>query len=121
MDSGVMVSLSMSVRGLLPWASMSDESGKDTASRSLFKKGMGMRVLVRNVDKEQHRLIFTLKGVRQSLPPAPGDVVRGEVLLSVKQWLAPSLMVSLDGGGIGRVCVTELADKSKWKNDPLSK
>lgn len=60
-----MVSLSMSVRGLLPWASMSDESGKDTASRSLFKKGMGMRVLVRNVDKEQHRLIFTLKGVRQ--------------------------------------------------------
>lgn len=57
----------------------------------------------------------------KSLPPAPGDVVRGEVLLSVKQWLAPSLMVSLDGGGIGRVCVTELADKSKWKNDPLSK
>lgn len=61
-DKGVIVSLSMSVRGLLPWASMSDGAGKDIASRSLFKKGMGMRVLVRSVDKEQHRLIFTLKG-----------------------------------------------------------
>lgn len=57
----------------------------------------------------------------KSPPPAPGDVVEGGVMLSVKPWLAPSLMIGLNGGGIGRVCVTELADESKWKNDPFSK
>lgn len=55
-----MVSLSTSVRGLLPWASVLGE--KEAESRLNFEKGMGIRVLVRNVEPQQQRLILTLKG-----------------------------------------------------------
>lgn len=66
--NGLMVSLSTSVRGLLPWAGVRKGVGEEvkgkaeSKSRVLFKKGMGLRVLVRSVETELHRLIFTLKG-----------------------------------------------------------
>lgn len=52
--------------------------------------------------------------------PAVGDIVEGTVDLNAKAWAPPSLMVRLDSGGLGRVCVTEVADEPSWKNKPLS-
>ncbi|CAN0449036.1 unnamed protein product, partial [Hapterophycus canaliculatus] len=50
-----------------------------------------------------------------------GDIVEGTVDLNVKAWAPPSLMVRLDSGGMGRVCVTELANIASWKNNPLAR
>lgn len=52
--------------------------------------------------------------------PSVGDIVEGTVDTKAKAWAPPSLMVRLDSGVMGRVCVTELADDRYWKNKPLS-
>lgn len=53
--------------------------------------------------------------------PAVGDVVQGKVDLSVKAWAPPCLMLRLGGGGVGRVCVTEIAEEPQWRTDPLKR
>lgn len=53
--------------------------------------------------------------------PDAGDVVEGRVDLSVKAWSPPCVMVRLDGGGIGRVCVTELSEPGAWKDNPVGR
>lgn len=53
--------------------------------------------------------------------PAVGDFVEGTVNSGVKAWAAPCLMVRLDHGGMGRVCVTEIAEEPKWRKNPLSR
>lgn len=86
-ESGVMVSLSTCVRGLLPWASVSTDSGGKLLSRALFKKGMGVRVLVRSVDGKRHRLILTLVGeslfcpIRASFLVQVCTVTRGQAAI----------------------------------------
>ncbi|CAN0543748.1 unnamed protein product, partial [Ectocarpus sp. 8 AP-2014] len=108
---------------------------------------MGLRVLVRRVEEERRRLILSLVGVpdRDTLPdsalpamspgfqadvkakgsgnltpesPEAGDVVEGRVDLTVKAWFPPCVMVRLDGGSIGRLCVTELSEEEAWKDNP---
>ncbi len=63
-EHGVLVSLSTSVRGLLPPEHMSkDDTAQVTKKfRSLFKRGMGVRVVVRKVDEERRGLILSLNG-----------------------------------------------------------
>ncbi len=53
--------------------------------------------------------------------PAVGDIVEGTVDLEVKAWAPPCLMVRMDRGGMGRVCVTEIAEEHAWKTDPLKR
>lgn len=53
--------------------------------------------------------------------PVLGDVVEGTVDVSVKAWAPPCLMVRLDRGGIGRVCVTEIAEEALWRKNPLNR
>ena len=53
--------------------------------------------------------------------PSPGDIVEGAVDLGVKAWAPPCLMVRLDGGGMGRVCVTEVKEEEAWGKDPLKR
>lgn len=50
-----------------------------------------------------------------------GDIVKGRVSTEVKAILPPCLMVRLDGGEIGRVCITEVADEDRWEDNPLPK
>lgn len=53
--------------------------------------------------------------------PKVGDLVEGRVDLGMKDWVPPCLMVRLDGGCIGRVCVTEITEVPEWTTDPLSR
>lgn len=53
--------------------------------------------------------------------PVPGDVVEGTVDLGVKAWAPPCLMVRLVGGGMGRVCVTEIDEEGAWRTDPVGR
>lgn len=61
-EHGVLVSLSTSVRGLVPLAHLSTDAGVAKKFRELFKRGMGVRVLVRKVDEERRGLILSLLG-----------------------------------------------------------
>lgn len=61
-EHGVLVSLSTSVRGLVPLAHLSADAGVKKKFRELFKRGMGVRVLVRKVDEERRGLILSLVG-----------------------------------------------------------
>lgn len=61
-DHGVLVSLSTSVRGLVPMAHLSDNEGVRKEFRKFFRRGMGVRVVVRSVDGDRRRLIFSLVG-----------------------------------------------------------
>lgn len=54
-------------------------------------------------------------------PPVVGVVVEGKVDLAVKAWAPPCLMVRLDGGLVGRVCVTEIAEEPEWTTDPIGR
>ncbi|CAM9211625.1 unnamed protein product, partial [Ectocarpus sp. 12 AP-2014] len=153
-EHGLLVSLSNSVRGLVPLANLSSarSDASVTAKKlgELFKRGMGLRVLVRRVEEQRRRLILSLVGVpdRDTLPdsalpvlspgfqadvkakgaenvtpksPDAGDVVEGRVDLTVKAWSPPCVMVRLDGGGIGRVCVTELSEQEAWNDNPVGR
>jgi len=61
-EHGVLVSLSTSVRGLLPPAHIGQDAQATKKFRSLFKRGMGVRVLVRKVDEDRRGLILSLTG-----------------------------------------------------------
>lgn len=61
-EHGVLVSLSTSVRGLVPLAHLSSDAAVSTNYRELFRRGMGVRVVVRKVDEERKGLILSLKG-----------------------------------------------------------
>ncbi|CAM9425382.1 unnamed protein product, partial [Ectocarpus sp. 8 AP-2014] len=41
--------------------------------------------------------------------------------LTVKAWFPPCVMVRLDGGSIGRLCVTELSEEEAWKDNPVGR
>lgn len=66
-DHGVLVSLSTSVRGLVPMAHLSKDEGVRKEFRKLFRRGMGVRAVVRSVDGGRRRLILSLVG--KLLPP----------------------------------------------------
>eukprot|EP00903_Cladosiphon_okamuranus_P010099 g9564.t2 len=149
-EHGVLVSLSTSVRGLVPLKHLSADAGVKKKFSELFKRGMGVRVLVRKVDEERRGLILSLIGVpgKDVLPdsalpamsptfnadeepeesgdapsdsPVEGDIVEGTVDSGVKAWAPPCLMVRLDRGGMGRVCVTEMAEEPAWRENPLNR
>lgn len=56
------MSLSTSVRGLVPLSHLSASEETTKNSLELFKRGMGIRVLVRKVDEERRGLILSLVG-----------------------------------------------------------
>lgn len=56
------MSLSTSVRGLVPVKHLSTNAGVNNKFRELFKRGMGVRALVRKVDEERRGLILSLVG-----------------------------------------------------------
>jgi hypothetical protein len=51
--------------------------------------------------------------------PTRGDLVVGLVNKTLPQTLAPSLMLALRGGFVGRCCITELDEAGEWENMPL--
>lgn len=61
-DHGVLVSLSTSVRGLVPMAHLSKDDGVRQEFRKFFRRGMGVRAVVRSVDGGRRRLILSLAG-----------------------------------------------------------
>lgn len=61
-DHGVLVSLSTSVRGLVPVTNLSEDEGVTKKFREHFKRGMGARVVVRKVDEERRGLILSVVG-----------------------------------------------------------
>lgn len=69
-----------------------------------------------NVDEEPEE-----SGDAPSDSPIEGDIVEGTVDSGVKAWAPPCLMVRLDRGGIGRVCVTEIAEEPTWRKNPLNR
>lgn len=60
---GVLVSLSASVRGLVPLANISADKRVANSFTALFKRGMGVRAVVCSVDGERKRLILKLAGM----------------------------------------------------------
>lgn len=58
----MLVSLSTSVRGLVPLAHLSADAMATKKFLEHFLRGMGVRVLVRKVDEERRGLILSLKG-----------------------------------------------------------
>lgn len=60
-------------------------------------------------------------GKQTSKSPDTGNIVEGRVDLSVEAWSPPCVMVRLDGGSIGRVCVTEISDQEAWKDNPVQR
>lgn len=69
-----------------------------------------------NADQEPEE-----SGDAPSDSPVLGDIVEGTVDSGVKAWAPPCLMVRLDRGGIGRVCVTEMAEEPAWMKNPLNR
>lgn len=59
---GVLVSLSASVRGLVPPANISSDKRVTNNFLALFRRGMGVRAVVRSVEGEKKRLILSLIG-----------------------------------------------------------
>lgn len=53
--------------------------------------------------------------------PARGDIMIGRVNRNIKQTNAPSLMIELSEGYIGRCDITELEEVDDWENMPLGK
>jgi ribosomal protein S1 len=51
--------------------------------------------------------------------PSEGDVAIGRINRSLPQIQAPSLMLELRGGFVGRCCITELDEPDEWANMPL--
>lgn len=64
---GVLVSLSSSVRGLVPLALLSKDRSIKSKFSGLFARGMGVRAVVKSVDGDRRRLILSLIG--ESKPP----------------------------------------------------
>lgn len=71
-EHGVLVSLSTSVRGLVPLAHMSADEAVAKDHRAYFQRGMGVRAAVRSVDGKRRHLILSLRGdprgLQASLP-----------------------------------------------------
>lgn len=59
---GVLVSLSASVRGLVPVANISADKRVTKNFTALFRRGMGVRTVVCSVDGDKKRLILKLAG-----------------------------------------------------------
>jgi ribosomal protein S1 len=53
--------------------------------------------------------------------PSRGDMVIGRINLKLPNALAPSLMMDLRGGFVGRCCITELEEVDEWENMPLGR
>jgi hypothetical protein len=53
--------------------------------------------------------------------PSRGDILIGRVNRNIKQTNAPSLMIELPGGYVGRCDITELEEVDDWENMPLGK
>ena len=51
--------------------------------------------------------------------PKHGDILVGRVQKSLPTTMAPSLMISLRGGYVGRSCITELEETDDWSNMPI--
>lgn len=59
-------------------------------------------------------------GVKQS-KPTRSDLVIGRINLKLPNALAPSLMLDLRCGFVGRCCITELEEVDEWENMPLGR
>lgn len=64
---GVLVSLSASVRGLVPLPNISADRRVAKNFAALFKRGMGVRAVVCSVDGERKRLILKLAGTSEPI------------------------------------------------------
>jgi ribosomal protein S1 len=53
--------------------------------------------------------------------PTRGDLIIGRINKILPQSHAPSLMLGLRGGFVGRCCITELDEPDEWENMPLGR
>jgi len=64
--------------------------------------------------------VLTCESTSKEIPkPTVGDLVVGRINKAIKPALAPSLMLDLRGGAVGRCCITELDEPDEWINMPL--
>jgi ribosomal protein S1 len=61
------------------------------------------------------------EGSKKLSKPSRGDLIVGRVNRSMQQVMAPSLMLDLRGGYVGRCCITELEEVDEWVNMPLGR
>ncbi|KAG7347708.1 30S ribosomal protein S1 [Nitzschia inconspicua] len=86
---------------------------RNQVKKSLDKEGVDHNSLFLSV------LECETKASKISSIPSEGDLVIGRINRSLPQIHAPSLMVELRGGFVGRCCITELDEPDEWSNMPL--
>jgi S1 RNA binding domain len=82
-----------------------------------LKKGLGKK----DLDHNSLYLSVLACDAQSRVPsrPSEGDLVIGRINRSLPQIQAPSLMIELRGGFVGRCCITELNEPDEWTNMPL--
>jgi len=61
------------------------------------------------------------KNTKKISIPAVGDMIIGRIDKSLPPSFAPSVMLDLRGGHLGRCCITEVEEPDEWVNMPLGK
>ena len=82
----------------------------DKADKRQFREGVRLTLLDN-----------TSKDPKKSRKPIRGDTVIGRINRFIKQQRAPSLMMELSGGYLGRCDITELEENDDWENMPLGR
>jgi ribosomal protein S1 len=149
-NKGVYIQLSPSVGGFIPALELSTSANILNNLRSKVDVGARLRCRVMDEkhwretrskcpvlrqhggkegkDKESGGTVFLSlllaneesTGAKQS-KPARGDLVIGRISLKLPNALAPSLMMDLRCGFVGRCCITELEEVDEWENMPLGR
>jgi ribosomal protein S1 len=82
---------------------------RDTKQKGQFKEGVRLSILAMARSNEKTR------------KPLRGDSMVGRVNRFITQQRAPSLMIELSGGYLGRCDITELEENDDWENMPLGR
>ena len=97
------------IRAKCPFASQHQKSLKDRKSEQAKNPKLFLSVIA---CEEESASISK---------PGRGDLVIGKYNKALRSTNAPSMMVSLRGGYLGRCCITELEEIDDWENMPLGR
>ena len=129
---GMRVALSPSLSTFVPAVEASDKFDVVQDLASSFTRGQLVSAHVVGQKKrkvktgEEETLILTLLGGKANKLKRPSIIKKGNVVVGrvnrrkrLYGETAPTLVLDLPGGTIGRCCITELADPNEWVNFPL--
>lgn len=129
-NKGLWVQICPGINGFIPGLELSDNIEVLNNLRRHFRVGgrVHCSVIDDKADKRQFRegvrltlLDNTSKDPKKSRKPIRGDTVIGRINRFIKQQRAPSLMMELSGGYLGRCDITELEENDDWENMPLGR